>query len=255
MEQNQTIREVELIFDDDTAQQPRSTAETPGGLGGHRLAGGRVPTKALLTTMGVTGIGGIIAANMGTAGFAGLTSTYAAATSGAPASASSIASSLLGPIGATALVLGSWFIMRRKGLHSQASALLVTMWSSLLISGVVSAFTIGATPFLVSAIAFAAAATTAATALLGRSGRGVIGTSAAAALTAGVLVIGGLSGLLIASGGATVVGAIGSAVVGVCGALLGVKAWNRWWAPVVEYRERVSSYVNAMFAATSASVY
>lgn len=282
----QEPREIELVFDDEPARAdsaPRSTtprfeqsararssrAERAAGassgaagpfasmptsgaesatLSTSALAEGRVPSSVLGGSLLVTGVAGIFAANVsGAAAIPAFTSTLSAAT-GLLASFAALATAAFSSIGAMLLVLIAWTGLRRRGERGTASAMLLAMWTAWMLSGAVAAVSLGAVPFIVSPIAFLAAATAFATSRarshsLARAWELGLG---------GTVLVAGVAALLIASGSATLVGALASLLVGASSALLGVRAWNRWWAPMFDAREQMRRTMSSAWRARMA---
>lgn len=281
-DQNIEPREVELVFDDERGPEGRSatgaprfsqsstgaersrrpegfTASAPFGVDGFDapnpalvpdavLRTGRVPSTVLGASLVATAIAGVFAANVsGSFAVPGATSLLTP-TSGLLGSAASLTIAALSSPGAMAIVGALWWILRRKGERAAASALFVAMWAAWFFSGALSAVVLGAVPFVLAPIAFPAALAAVSTILLrGRSTAGAVGAG-----IGGALVVLGEAALLVAAGRATLVGALASVLVGVVGALLGARAWNRWWAPVIGARERFRAMMGAAWSTRAA---
>ncbi|MDC4233463.1 hypothetical protein M3T53_07045 [Actinomyces sp. B33] len=214
---------------------------------GVRMPEGRLPSKLVIGALVATGVGGILVANLaGAASRAAITVPAVLTSSAAVAGAASIASTLLGGLGAL-IVAGAWVSLRRRGRREDASGLIVSMTVAWAVFQGLMLLGAGSAPVAVPAVGFLAALSTAGAAILGR-GRGIIGSPAALVVSAGTAALLAVSALLVPAGLASLVGVAVSTVVGAGGALLGVRAWNRFWAPIVEHRARAASALNAMFA-------
>lgn len=211
----------------------------------HALPTGRLSAPVLAGSAGAVGLLGILAANVrGSFAREGLSVPFAGA-DGVLLTLATDIGYLFSPFGAILLVLAAWALLRRRGERAAASALIVGMWTAWLVSSASSALAIGAVPYIVPVIAFPAALATVVLALVRGGGRR--GFLVAAPLAAALLLA--FTALFVAAGKATLIGALASMLVGGAGALLGLRAWNRWWAPILDARERFRSMMGSGFDA------
>ncbi|WP_115728020.1 hypothetical protein [Actinomyces culturomici] len=225
---------------------PAAADEAGAGRSTVALSEGRIPTGVLAGGLAATAVAGIFAANAsGAVAVPGVTTLLSAASTGVLASSATLLTAAFSSVGAILLVLVAWTALRSRGERAAASALMVSMWTAWMLAGAVGSVALGTVPYVVAAIAFPAALVASAAVLLsGRSRAGFWG-----AVLGGSALVVGAAALLVAAGSATLVGAVASALVGVSGALLGVKLWNRWWAPMIDARERMSRMMNSAWGA------
>lgn len=239
------IPEVALVFEDDPgevgSEGGRDRVPAPGEFG-HRLPGPRIPAGVLGVALGIVAVVGIMAVNLGAGtDIAAVTSLAALGSSALPRAVASAAMAYLGTLGALVVVaavcagLVAWERARRRSgrwVAVHGLAVLAVMATAWMLTGLVATVTVGPVPYLVGPAAFVAALGTVLTSITPRPFRGLAGVVAAAI---GVAV----AASLVYAGSATVVGAGGSLVAGSASALLGIIAWNRWWAPVMDARDRI----------------
>lgn len=225
--------------------RPFAEGDARGAVATHALPTGPLSTPVLAGSAVAVGLLGILAANArGSFARAGLSAPLVGA-EGVLLTLTTDIGYLFSSFGAILLVLAAWVVLRHRGERASASALIVGMWSAWLVSSAVSALAIGTVPYIVSVIAFPAALATVVLALM-RGGRRR-GFPLASVLAGGLLVA--VTALFIAVGKATLLGAGASVLVGAAGALLGLRLWNRWWAPILDARERFRSMMGSGFDA------
>lgn len=196
------------------------------------LVQGRFPVSVLAGVIFALAVVGIFASNVsGSAAIPAVTSPLAGA-GGVLAAVATLVRIVFSPLGALILVALAWAVLRRRGEKATASAMLLAMWSAWMVTGLVSIVALGAVPFIVSPIAFLGAAATLSITVAVSSSRS---WAWEVGLLASVLAV-GVSAFLIAAGGATLLGAASSLILGAIGANLGVRVWNRWWAPLFDAR-------------------
>lgn len=212
------------------------------------LPQGRISTGACAATLIGGAVLSLFAANVsGAFALPGVTTLLSAA-SGPLLASANIVLGLLSPFGAILMVFAAWSVLARRGYRHAGFALLISMWTAWIASVAVGSFAVGAVPVMILGLAFCSAATVAASTLAKKhSVRAVRGIRAL-----GAILFAAVGALLIAAGSATLIGAIVSGVVGWIGALLGVRAWNRWWAPMIDTREQVRRAMRRAFRARMA---
>lgn len=248
---SEEIIELDLVFEDGAD----SRGAGHHGSGDFVLASDEHEAKALPATTRTMLIGAAVVAGAGvlvqalglTSSLAGITSTSVLTSSAGLSAAAQALSVVLGPLGAAVIVLASMFALRRNGHHARANALFVGMGVAWMVASAVSLVTAGTSTFILTALAFPAAMTTMCWSLLSTRK-----SEAGAAL--GALVVAHVAVVLVAAGVATVVGAVGSVLVGILGAGLGIRAWNRWGAPIARANERVVRIMETVQRARSAQV-
>lgn len=215
------------LFDEASSDSPEATESI------HALWTGPLSTPLLAGCAMTIGVFGVLAKNVGGAfAFAGLSVPLMGAEGALVFIARGIGY-LFSFLGAFLLVFAVWALLRRRGEKAAASALLVSMWTAGLVSSAMALLALGPVPYIVSAIAFPAALSTVSLALVKQR-------SSAAVRKGGVVslfVLVALTVVFIVAGRATLVGSIASLLLGAVGALLGVRLWNRWWAPILDARE------------------
>lgn len=199
----------------------------------HALWTGPLSTALLAGCAMAIGVFGLLAKNVGGAFVVAGLSVPLTGAEGAPVFIARGIGYLFSFLGAFLLVFAAWALLRRRGEKAAASALLVSMWTAGLVSSAMALLALGPVPYIVSAIAFPAALSTVSLVLLKRRSSGAFRKGGL--VSAFVLVA--LTAVFIVAGRATLVGSIASLLLGAVGALLGVRLWNRWWAPILDARE------------------
>ena len=110
---------------------------------------------------------------------------------------------------------------------------------------------LGPVPYIVSAIAFPAALSTVSLVLVKQRQSGAFRKGGVVSL----FVLVALTTVFIVAGRATLVGSIASLLLGTVGALLGVRLWNRWWAPILDAREYFRSRRHRSFDRSGAGLF
>lgn len=215
------------LFDEASSDSPEATQSI------HALWTGPLPTALLAGCAMAIGVFGVVAKNVGGAfAFAGLSVPLTGAEGALVFIARGIGY-LFSFLGAFLLVFAVWALLRRRGEKAAASALLVSMWTVGLVSSAMALLALGPVPYIVSAIAFPAALSTVSLVLVKQRPSGAFRKGGVLS----VFVLVALTTVFIAAGRATLVGSIASLLLGAVAALLGVRLWNRWWAPILDARE------------------
>lgn len=215
------------LFDEASSDSPEATQSI------HSLWTGPLPTALLAGCAMAIGVFGVLAKNVGGAfAFAGLSVPLTGAED-APVFIARGIGYLFSFLGAFLLVFVAWVLLRRRGEKAAASAFLVSMWTAGLVSSAMALLALGPVPYIVSAIAFPAALSTVSLVLVKQRPSGAFRKGGVVSL----FVLVALTTVFIVAGRATLVGSIASLLLGTVGALLGVRLWNRWWAPILEARE------------------
>ncbi len=239
------IPEVTLVFEDaPTGRGPFSSdgslnSDTRGRSSapnrwrdGRSLPESPIPVGVLGVALGITAVIGVVAVNLIPGlGIAGVTTAVALGEAALPIAIARFAAGL-GTFGAlTVVALVCALISSRRTRPSPIPAFLVTMGTAWMATGLVGTATIGRVPFLVNGIAFLAALAVALGVALPSPVRWPVGALVGVAAVAA-------AASLVYVGATTIIGALGSVVVGILGVLIGVFMWNRWWAPVMDARDR-----------------
>lgn len=244
------IPEVTLVFEDDGAQDAgrRGTPRPRGprrrrhmwrsdpaqGLG-HRLPEPRIPTGILAAALVVISVLGIVLVNSaGIITLTGVTTTLALGSAMLPEWLASTGAALFGTFGATLVTLAIFGALMLRPGTGRGQAFIVTMGAAWMLTGLVATVTIGSTPYLLTALAYVAALACALTLIIPAPFRPLTAVT-------GTLVTLAFGTSVVYVGTTTAVGAVASVLVGAIGVAVGAVVWNRWWAPVMEARERMAS--------------
>lgn len=251
------IPEVTLVFDDEDAQGSPTFTQSPRGRSGHRQRAGRprrrmwradpsqssthrlpelgVSTGILAGALIAISVLGIVVVNIaGAITMAGVTTTLALGSAILPEWLATVGSTLFGTFGATLVTMAIFAAFMVRSRTGRGPAFLVTMGAAWMLSGLVATVTIGSTPYLFSALSFVAALACALTLVTPTPFRPF------AAVTGTLLVL-AFGTSVVYVGTTTAVGAVASILVGAIGVALGAVVWNRWWAPILEARERMAA--------------
>lgn len=264
------IPEVTLVFEDDDedvrgtptfvqdnggrrahVRPPRSSSRRPRSLWradpsephGHRLPEIGPSSGILAAALVVIAVVGVMVVNLaGSVAMTGITTTLALGSAMLPQWLASVGSALFGTFGATLLSLAIYLALAWKAASGRGQAFLVTMGSAWMLSGLVATVTIGSTPYLFSALSFVAALACALTLISPGAFRVLSG------LTGGLAVL-AFGASVVYVGTTTALGALASVLVGGIGVALGALVWNRWWAPILETRDRAAAAMGAAMGA------
>ena len=213
------------------------------------LPQGRISTKSYALLLIAAAVLALFSANIsGHFAIPGVT-TLLATSAGPMSSVATIVLGLFSPVGAVLMVFAAWNVLSRRGYRHSGFALFIAMWTAWIISAAFSSFAFGTVPVLILGLAFCSAAILTASTLAKkhlclRAAKKIWGF--------GALFFAAIGTLLIAAGYATLLAVSLSGIVGAVGALLGIRAWNRWWVPMIDTQEQFRRIIRRVFRARTA---